>query len=81
VGIALNGVRAVFHRPHPEKETDKGALRAMRDFLTSAGGDAMMEYKGYVGKVEFDAEAGIFHGRVVGHSGRHPRFRVKRSLG
>jgi predicted HicB family RNase H-like nuclease len=26
----------------------------------------MMKYKGYVGKVEFDAEAGILHGEVVG---------------
>ncbi len=25
----------------------------------------MMEYKGYVGKVEFDEEAGIFHGEVL----------------
>jgi predicted HicB family RNase H-like nuclease len=25
----------------------------------------MMEYKGYVGKVEFDDEAGVFHGEVV----------------
>ena len=25
----------------------------------------MMEYKGYVGKVEFDDEAGIFHGDVI----------------
>lgn len=24
VRVALNGVKAVFHRPHPEKETDKG---------------------------------------------------------
>ena len=23
VRVALNGVRAVFHRPHPKKETDK----------------------------------------------------------
>ncbi len=37
VRIALNGVRAVFHRPHPRKETDKGAVRAMRRFLTEAG--------------------------------------------
>jgi hypothetical protein len=37
VRIALNGVRAVFHRPHPRKETDKGALRSMRRFLTEAG--------------------------------------------
>jgi hypothetical protein len=28
--IALNNVRAVFHRPHPHKETDKGALRSLR---------------------------------------------------
>ncbi|MEM7534327.1 MAG: type II toxin-antitoxin system HicB family antitoxin [Chloroflexota bacterium] len=25
----------------------------------------MMEYKGYIGKVEFDDEADIFHGEVV----------------
>ena len=37
VRIALNGVRAVFHRPHPRKETDKGALRSLRRFLTEAG--------------------------------------------
>jgi hypothetical protein len=37
VRIALNGVRAVFHRPHPQKETDKGAVVSMRRFLTEAG--------------------------------------------
>jgi hypothetical protein len=37
VRIALNGVRAVFHRPHPQKETDRGAVRSMRQFLTEAG--------------------------------------------
>lgn len=37
VRIALNEVRAVFHRPHPEKETDKGAVKSMRRFLTEAG--------------------------------------------
>ncbi len=37
VRIALNDVRAVFHRPHPRKETDRGAVRAMRRFLTEAG--------------------------------------------
>ena len=24
VRITLNGIRAVFHRPHPQKETDNG---------------------------------------------------------
>lgn len=37
VRIHLSGVRAVFHRPHPSKETDKGALRSMRRFLVNAG--------------------------------------------
>jgi len=37
VRIALNGVRAVFHRPHPQKETDKGAVKSMRRFLNEAG--------------------------------------------
>ena len=33
VRIALKGVRAVFHRPHPQKETDKGVVKSMRRFL------------------------------------------------
>lgn len=37
VRVALNGVRAVFHRPHPQKETDKGAVISMRRFLKEAG--------------------------------------------
>jgi hypothetical protein len=37
VRIALNGVRAVFQRPHPQEETDMGALRSMRRFLSEAG--------------------------------------------
>jgi hypothetical protein len=37
VRIALNGVRAVFHRPHPQPTTDKGAVKSMRRFLTEAG--------------------------------------------
>jgi plasmid stabilization system protein ParE len=37
VRIVLNRRRAVFHRPHPQKETDKGALRSMRRFLIEAG--------------------------------------------
>jgi hypothetical protein len=37
VRAALNGVRAVFHRPHPQKEMDKGAIRSLRRFLTEAG--------------------------------------------
>jgi len=37
IRVALNGVRAVFHRPHPQKETDKGAVMSMRRFLIEAG--------------------------------------------
>lgn len=37
VRIVLNGLRAVFHRPHPHKETDKGAVKSMRRFLSEAG--------------------------------------------
>lgn len=28
---------AVFHRPHPRKETDKGAVKSVRRYLTGAG--------------------------------------------
>ena len=37
VRIVLESVRAVFHRPHPRKETDKGSVKSMRRFLISAG--------------------------------------------
>ena len=37
VRVALKGVRAVFHRPHPQKETDKGAVKSVRRFLEAAG--------------------------------------------
>ncbi len=32
VRLAYNGVRATFHRPHPKKATDKGAVVSMRCF-------------------------------------------------
>jgi len=37
VALTLNGVRAVFHRPHPQPATKKGAVDAVRMFLTNAG--------------------------------------------
>lgn len=37
VRVCLNGVRAVFHRPHPQKETDKGSVKSVRRFLEAAG--------------------------------------------
>ncbi len=37
VRVALNGVRAVFHRPHPGNEASKGTVRAARRFLEEAG--------------------------------------------
>jgi hypothetical protein len=37
VRVELNKVKAVFHRPHPQKETDKGALVSVRKFLINAG--------------------------------------------
>ncbi len=37
IRIKLNNVRAVFHRPHPRKEADKGSIVSMRRFLENAG--------------------------------------------
>lgn len=37
VRVLLSGERAVFHRPHPERTTDKGVVRAVRRFLSNAG--------------------------------------------
>ena len=36
IRIFLNGVRAVFHLSHPQKEIDKGALKSIRKFLEEA---------------------------------------------
>jgi hypothetical protein len=37
VRVSLRGVRAVFHRPHPEKEAGKGTVESVRLFLSNAG--------------------------------------------
>ncbi|WP_371441507.1 type II toxin-antitoxin system HicA family toxin [Methylosinus sp. R-45379] len=37
VRFLLGGAEAVFHRPHPQPQTDKGAVAAVRRFLESAG--------------------------------------------
>ena len=37
VRVALGGIRAVFHRPHPHPETRRSMVRAVRDFLAAAG--------------------------------------------
>jgi len=33
----VNGKVATFHRPHPEKETDKGTVKSVRRFLREVG--------------------------------------------
>lgn len=37
VRVALNKVRAVFHRPHPRKEANKATVKSVRRFLEEAG--------------------------------------------
>jgi hypothetical protein len=37
VRVLLNNQKAVFHEPHPERETDKGAVKSVGDFLINAG--------------------------------------------
>ena len=37
VRVAFNDVRAVFHRPHPDRVTNKGAVKSVRRFLQEAG--------------------------------------------
>ena len=43
VRVALNGIRAVFHRPHPRPDANRGAVRAVRDFLAAAGVEPKVE--------------------------------------
>jgi hypothetical protein len=37
VRVELNGKFSVFHRPHPQPGTDRGAVRSVRRFLKNAG--------------------------------------------
>jgi hypothetical protein len=37
VRVALNDVRAVFHRPHPQRVTNKSTARSVRRFLLETG--------------------------------------------
>jgi hypothetical protein len=37
IRVALHDVRAVFHRPHPSPEINKGAVKSVRRFLQEAG--------------------------------------------
>jgi hypothetical protein len=37
VAVRLNDRVAVFHRPHPSPNMDKGAVRDLRRFLENAG--------------------------------------------
>jgi len=37
VALKLNGVHAVFHRPHPRRDTHRNTVRDLRDFLERAG--------------------------------------------
>ena len=36
VRMVLNGIRAVFHRPHDKRVTDKGTIKSIRRFLKEA---------------------------------------------
>ena len=37
VRVTLKDVKAVFHRPHPDRVTNKGAVKSVRRFLKEAG--------------------------------------------
>lgn len=37
VRVALNDVRAVFHRPHPQRVTNKASVKSVRRFLMESG--------------------------------------------
>ncbi len=37
VRVALKDVRAVFHRPHPHRVTNKSTVRSVRRFLLETG--------------------------------------------
>ena len=58
----------LMHKPHPRKRTAGISGQAI-DSNSGTGGTSVnntMEYKGYVGSVEFSEEDGLFYGKVMG---------------
>ena len=49
VAVFLNGLRAVFHRPHPEKEAERATIRKVRKLITAAGLEPDDEVQGVHG--------------------------------
>ncbi len=37
IRVALGGIKAVFHRPHSQPDTNKPTVRSVRRFLIEAG--------------------------------------------
>ena len=37
ISVTLNGRVFIYHRPHPQKETDKRAVKKVREVLQEAG--------------------------------------------
>jgi len=37
VRVAFKNIRAVFHRPHPQKEANQATVKSVRRFLEAAG--------------------------------------------
>lgn len=58
----------LMHKPHPRKELLEYQVKQI-DSNSGTGGTSVnntMEYKGYVGSVEFSEEDGLFYGKVMG---------------
>lgn len=57
----------LMHKPHPRKELLEYQVKQLSN--SGTGGTSVnntMEYKGYVGSVEFSEEDGLFYGKVMG---------------
>ena len=37
VRVRLNGIKAIFHRPHPQREAHRPLVRSVKRFLEAAG--------------------------------------------
>lgn len=58
----------LMHKPHPRKELLEYQVKQLIQILETGGTSVnnTMEYKGYVGSVEFSEEDGLFYGKVMG---------------
>jgi predicted HicB family RNase H-like nuclease len=72
IAIVWRGQLQVFHRPHPQPDTGKGAVASVRRWLRSQRSQAMtnlLDIDGHKAVVSYDPDTNLLRGEFVGLNG------------